>query len=184
PAALVGERDPLAHRCRVDGETHRQRPRQAVREPHLRDDPLVVVAAQEAFERRERAGSDHVQVGQLARGQREHLERLDVVRPRAAHSSTEAETNTSTNVPYCSTSARAFCRVSSYGEIAAVITAPPCRVSREATQPMRSMFVSRSSFEKPRPFDSRVRTVSPSRYSTTSPRRPSSGPTRWAIVVL
>ena len=58
-------------------------------------------------------------------------------------------------------------RVSSYGEIAAAITAPPWRVSREATQPMRSMFVSRSSFEKPRPFERCVRTVSPSRYSTT-----------------
>ena len=32
-------------------------------------------------------------------------------------------------------------------------TAAPCRVNREATQPMRSMFVSRSSFEKPRPFE-------------------------------
>ena len=58
------------------------------------------------------------------------------------------------------------------------------RVSREATQPMRSMFVSRSSFEKPRPFERCVRTVSPSRYSTTWPRCSSSGPTRCAIVVL
>ena len=36
----------------------------------------------------------------------------------------------------------------------------------------------------PRPFERCVRTVSPSRYSTTSPRRSSSGPTRCAIVVL
>ena len=86
--------------------------------------------------------------------------------------------------PNSSTSARAFRRVSSYGEIAAAITAPPWRVSRDATQPIRSMFVSRSSFEKPRPFERWVRTVSPSRYSTTWPRRSSSGPTRCAIVVL
>ena len=44
-----------------------------------------------------------------------------------------------------------------------------------ATQPMRSMFVSRSSFEKPRPFDRCVRTVSPSRYSTIGPRSSSCG---------
>src|SRR5262245_34427333 len=49
---------------------------------------------------------------------------------------------------------------------------------------MRSMFVSRSSFEKPSPFDRCVRTTSPSRYSTTRPRRSSSGPTISAIVVL
>ena len=72
----------------------------------------------------------------------------------------------------------------SYGEIAAAITAPPWRVRREATQPIRSMFVSRSSFEKPRPFERCVRTVSPSRYSTIRPRRSSSGPTTWAIVDL
>ena len=91
---------------------------------------------------------------------------------------------TSTNVPNSSTIARAFRRVSSYGEIAAAITAPPWRVRREATQPIRSMFVSRSSFEKPRPFERCVRTVSPSRYSTTRPRRSSSGPTRCAMVVF
>src|SRR5947207_6237873 len=46
------------------------------------------------------------------------------------------------------------------------------------------MCVSRSSFEKPSPFERCIRTLSPSRYSTTSPRRSSSGPTRCAIVVL
>ena len=76
-------------------------------------------------------------------------------------------TYTSTNGPNSSTISRAAWRVSSYGEIAAAMTAPPWRVSREATQPMRSMFVSRSSFENPRPFERCVRTVSPSRYSTT-----------------
>ena len=49
---------------------------------------------------------------------------------------------------------------------------------------MRWMLVSRSSFEKPRPFERWVRTVSPSRYSTTSPRRSSSGRRGAAIVVL
>ena len=38
------------------------------------------------------------------------------------------------------------------------------------------MFVSRSSFEKPRPFERCVRMVSPSRYSTIAPRRSSSRP--------
>src|SRR3712207_386596 len=64
------------------------------------------------------------------------------------------------------------------------MTAAPWRVSREATQPIRSMFVSRSSFEKPRPFERWVRTVSPSRYSTMQPRSSSAGPTRCAIVDL
>src|SRR5439155_1548241 len=91
---------------------------------------------------------------------------------------------TSTKGPNGSTSSRAVRRVSSYGEIAAAITAAPWRVNRAATQPTRSMCVSRSSFEKPSPFDRCVRTVSPSRYSTMWPRRSSSGPTRCAIVVL
>jgi hypothetical protein len=49
---------------------------------------------------------------------------------------------------------------------------------------MRSMFVSRSSFENPRPFERCWRTESPSRYSTTRPRLSSSGPMTWAIVDL
>ena len=48
---------------------------------------------------------------------------------------------------------------------------PPSRVKRLATQPMRSMLVSRSSLEKPRPFDRCVRTTSPSSGSTSRPRR-------------
>ena len=47
---------------------------------------------------------------------------------------------------------------------------------------MRSMFVSRSSFEKPRPLERCVRTTSPSSVSTTSPRCSSSAATRPAIV--
>src|SRR6266508_4238365 len=46
------------------------------------------------------------------------------------------------------------------------------------------MFVSRSSFEKPSPFERWVRTASPSRYSTSKPEPSSSGPTICAIVVL
>src|SRR2546421_7444948 len=78
PALLVGECDTLALRRRVDGQADGQRPRQAVREPHLVDDALVVVPAHEALERRERAGPDHVEVGDLARGERDALEPLDV----------------------------------------------------------------------------------------------------------
>src|SRR5437660_2959834 len=49
---------------------------------------------------------------------------------------------------------------------------------------MRSMFVSRSSFEKPRPFERCSRTSSPSSHSTSRPRRSSSGRTSSAMVVL
>ena len=52
-------------------------------EAHVVDDAAVVVLAHEALERRERARGDHVQVGQLARRERDDLERVDVVRPVA-----------------------------------------------------------------------------------------------------
>src|SRR5437868_5083753 len=68
--------------------------------------------------------------------------------------------------------------------MAETTTAAPWRVSRAATQPMRSMFVSRSSFEKPSPGERCVRTTSPSSFSTMRPRRSSSDATRSAIVVL
>src|SRR5690349_4931528 len=55
---------------------------------------------------------------------------------------------------------------------------------RLATQPMRSMLVSRSSFEKPRPFERWVRTTSPSSGSTITPRWFSSGMTMSAMVDL
>ena len=71
---------------------------------------------------------------------------------RRSHSSSEVATYTRTNGACSSVRARAFWRASSYGEIAETITAAPARASREATQPIRSMFVSRSSFEKPSPF--------------------------------
>src|SRR5690348_7878315 len=83
-----------------------------------------------------------------------------------------------------STSERACRRASSYGEIAETITAAPARATREATQPMRWMFSSRSAFEKPRPFERCVRTMSPSRWSTTWPRCSSSASTMFATVVL
>ena len=83
-----------------------------------------------------------------------------------------------------SASARARCRASSYGEIADTTTAAPARASREATQPMRPMFVSRSSFEKPRSLVRCSRTTSPSSRSTSRPRSSSSVATRPAIVDL
>src|SRR2546423_12140342 len=46
------------------------------------------------------------------------------------------------------------------------------------------MFVSRPSFETPRPFDRCSRPSSPSSHSTLRPRRSSSGRTSSAIVVL
>src|SRR5215207_5483054 len=60
----------------------------------------------------------------------------------------------------------------------------PARVKRLATQPIRAMLVSRSALENPRPLERWVRTTSPSRYSVSSPRFSSSGPTIPAIVVF
>ena len=79
-AALVRECDPLAGRRPLDREADGERPRRAVREAHVLDDALVVGAAEEAFERRERADREHVEVGELSRGQRDALEALDAVR--------------------------------------------------------------------------------------------------------
>src|SRR5205814_2734430 len=59
------------------------RPRQPAFEPHLLDDALVVMPRHEAFERRERTAREHVQVGELARGQRDLLEPVDAVGARA-----------------------------------------------------------------------------------------------------
>src|SRR5581483_9591316 len=103
---------------------------------------------------------------------------------RRSHSSTGVATCTSTNGPNSSTRERALRRASAYGEIADTITAAPARVSREATQPMRAMFASRSSFEKPRPCERCVRTTSPSSRSTSRPRRSSCGATSSEMVVL
>ena len=78
-AGLVGERDAVAGRRGVDGEADGKRPRQAAREVHLLDDALVVGLAHEALERRERARGDHVEVGELPRGERDDLERVEIV---------------------------------------------------------------------------------------------------------
>jgi hypothetical protein len=77
---LVGQRDAVAGRSRIDSETDGKRPRQAAREVHLGDDALVVGLAHEALERRERARRDHVEIGELAGGQRHDLERLEIGR--------------------------------------------------------------------------------------------------------
>src|SRR5436305_9146332 len=79
---------------------------------------------------------------------------------------------------------RASSRSSRYGEMAAVITGTPFRESRSATKEMRRMLVSRSSLEKPSPFERFSRTTSPSSTSTFEPRARSSTSTRWEIVVL
>jgi hypothetical protein len=83
PPLLVGQRDAVAFRSCGDRQADGQRPRQRVREPHVLDHALVVVATHEALERRERAGREHVEVGDFARGQGQRFERLDAVRPLA-----------------------------------------------------------------------------------------------------
>jgi hypothetical protein len=61
---------------------------------------------------------------------------------------------------------REYAKGTRYGEIAAVIGTTPFLARSSATKPMRRMFVSRSSFENPSPFDRCVRTSSPSSTST------------------
>ena len=80
PAGLVREGDAVSRRRRVDGEADGKRPRKPAREVHLLDDALVVRLAHEALERRERARGDHVEVGELPRGERDDLERVEVGR--------------------------------------------------------------------------------------------------------
>src|SRR4029078_4272398 len=81
-ARLVGEPDLVALGLVVDGETDRQRPWNPLREAHVLEHALVIVSAHEAPQWRERAGGEHVQIGQLARGQRDLLQAVDVVRSR------------------------------------------------------------------------------------------------------
>src|SRR5678809_123074 len=73
-------------------------------------------------------------------------------------------------------------RTSRYGEMAAVIATVPLRESSLATKPMRRMFVSRSSLEKPSPLLNVSRTSSPSSTSTFMPRSSSTCSTRRASV--
>src|SRR5919112_6845211 len=77
---------------------------------------------------------------------------------------------------------RASLRMSLYGEIAAVITGTSLRESRLATNAIRRMLVSRSSLEKPRPFERFSRTTSPSSTSSFEPRLRSSF-TRCVVIV-
>jgi hypothetical protein len=67
--------------------------------------------------------------------------------------------------------------------MAAVITGTSLRESRSATNAIRRMLVSRSSFEKPRPLERFSRTMSPSSTSSFDPRRRSSL-TRWVVIVV
>jgi hypothetical protein len=63
-------------------------------------------------------------------------------------------------------------------------TATPLRVSSLATKVTRSIFLSRSSLEKPRSRVSPWRTMSPSSRSTFRPRSRSSSSSRMARAVL
>src|ERR1700750_1478825 len=72
--------------------------------------------------------------------------------------------------------------MSRYGESAAVMTGTSLRESRFATKAIRRMLVSRSSFEKPRPFERFSRTTSPSSTSSLESRLRSSL-TRWVVMV-
>jgi hypothetical protein len=62
PPRLVGQCDLVVRRRPVDREADGQGPWQALRQPHLFEHPLVVLLAHEALERRQRAGSQHVEV--------------------------------------------------------------------------------------------------------------------------
>ena len=80
-AAVLGcERDALAFRGLAHGECDRQRPERAVGESHLLDRARIVGLAHEPTQGRERAARDHVEVGELARAERDRLEPLDALR--------------------------------------------------------------------------------------------------------
>ena len=78
-AALVGERDAVALGRLGNRQADRQGPREAAAEPHGLDDALVVLPAHEAGERGEGTGGEHVQIGRLARGERDDRKRVEVV---------------------------------------------------------------------------------------------------------
>ena len=82
-SVAVGQRDAVSLGCRFHGEADGKSPGEPVREVHVLDHALVVLAAHEALERRQRARGEHVQVGHFARGECQRLERLEVVRPFA-----------------------------------------------------------------------------------------------------
>ena len=64
------------------------------------------------------------------------------------------------------------------------MVATPLRVSRSATNPIRMMFMSRSSLENPSPFERVWRTTSPSKISVLRPRAWNSWYSISAIVDL
>ncbi len=76
---LVDEPDALARRSRIHGQADGKRPGQTTREMHPFDHELVVGPTHEPFERRERAGRDHVEVGKLARCELDLLEPVEIV---------------------------------------------------------------------------------------------------------
>src|SRR5438874_7365789 len=82
-AGCVDESDAVVPGRLRDRKAHGQRPRESARETHGLEDRLVVLAAHEARERGKRTAGQHVQAGELPRGQREGLERLEVGRPLA-----------------------------------------------------------------------------------------------------
>src|SRR5262249_8603857 len=100
---------------------------------------------------------------------------------RASQSSREVATWISTKFEI---HPRISSRTDRYGEIAAVTDTTPFRASTAATHPIRRMFLSRSSFENPSPFDRCSRTSSPSSSSTRRPRERSSSTTMLAIVLF
>ena len=81
PTLLVGECDAIALGCKDGRQTNRKRPREAGREPHRLENRFVVLLAHEALERRQGARREHVEIGQLARRERERLQRVEIVRP-------------------------------------------------------------------------------------------------------
>jgi hypothetical protein len=83
PAGFVRERDPVSLRRQLDGDADGQRPGQPARQMHVLEDAPVVLPAHEPPERRERPGGEHVEVGELPRGEPDRLEALDVLGPLA-----------------------------------------------------------------------------------------------------
>ena len=78
-AVLGRERHALALRGLRHGERDGQRPDGAVGELHLLDRALVVGLAHEPAQRGEGAARDHVEIGDLARAERDRLELVDAL---------------------------------------------------------------------------------------------------------
>ena len=80
-AVLVREGDDIALGRLVHGQAHGQRPGEAGSEPHVGNDALVVLAAHEAFQRRQRARGEHVQIGHLARRECQPFKGINALGP-------------------------------------------------------------------------------------------------------